>query len=163
MSIMKAILIMYVSICFWSGPAYSDNKQHYKSDSKWELNWEDWCLGKAKGIEEDELKIIRQISSYIAFQRKSGSCLKEQEFLKYSMSYLALKDESISDLSPLISLIDAKNFERLNIRLTRPSQNELNKLGFLETLPTFKSLFLPYSLSNDRHPRCPFEDKNLCR
>ena len=145
-----------------SGVCFADYGEHYKTDPKWVLVWEQWCKGVSGGVSGEELETVRLISSYISFEQKSGSCRKEQEFLKYNMNYLVLNKREISDFSPLISLLDAKNIETLNIRGTRPTQDELNKLGFLENIPSFKRLFLPYSLENDRYPRCPFERKSIC-
>ena len=153
--------VLAMTLFFNVGSTFAKGES-YKEDPKWVLTWEDWCLGKQAGATPNEMNAVIEISSIIAFESRGGSCLAQQEFLKYNLSSLVLKNNRISDFSPLISLLDANHLLTLNIRLTRPSQSELDKLSFLNFLPEFSRLFLPYSLNNDMTPRCPLDDVSKC-
>lgn len=154
--------MLFALITALSQVSLAEHTEHYKSDPMWELVWQDWCMGKKNGIYGKELETVKYISSKISIEAKAGSCLKQQEYLKYDLSYLMISGKKLSDYSPLISLLDAKNLKTLNLRRTKPSQNELNKLGFLELSKSFEGLYLPYSLEDDRPPICPFSNSLKC-
>ena len=107
---------------------------------------------------EAETYTMRKLNSELTKRGARGDCDARQKFLEESNTKIySLKRAGVLDLSPLISLKDAKNMIALTMDGQGIDQEEVDKLDFIDDYhaDTFKILTLPRSKGKDS--KCPLK------
>ena len=145
----------------------NSSERTYKKDPKWRYTFEDWCMdlrveGSMTAAEEVTVTHLR---TYIA--SKSGgfvSCAQLQDYLENELALVAVGN--ITNLSPYISLKDAKKLHVIALDGQGIRQREVDKLDFLNDYnPRFRRLTLPWLPGDEGgdYATCPLADPDKCR
>ena len=171
------ILIASLSACGADSLENSQNSQNmsslnsvfseanYKKDPKWHYTFAQWCKYEVPDMTEAEEYTMFKLTDEITRRGAEGDCDDAQKFLEESNTKVySLAGEGVLDLSPLISLKDAKNMGALTMHGQWIDQEEVDKLDFIDDYlaDSFKILTLPRSKGKDS--KCPLKKlKKACR
>ncbi len=105
---------------------------------------------------------VTHLTDYIA--TKSGgfvSCAQLQDYLENELTLVAVT--RLTNLSPYISLKDAKNLRVIALDSQGIRQREVDKLDFLNDYnPRFRRLTLPDNETGD-YAKCPIINEEKCQ
>ena len=108
---------------------------------------------------------VSHLTDYIA--TKSGgfvSCAQLQNYLENELTLVAVT--RLTNLSPYISLKDAKNLRAIKLDSQGIRQREVDKLDFLNDYnPRFRRLTLPWLPGDEGgdYAKCPIIDEEKCQ
>ena len=141
----------------------------YKQDPKWQYTLEDWCnaLRIKDSMTAAERVTVTHLVDYIAGEIGDlSSCAQLQDYLENELTLVAVGN--ITNLSPYISLKDAKNLRVIALDGQGIRQDEVNKLDFIndyflnDSERNFRRLTLPDNETGD-YATCPLADPDKCR
>ena len=149
-----AIILAFFTQVVSPNLAFSDTKSRY--------SWTEWCQQSNKDFTRSEIYLVNLISIQLSKQFDPRSCEDEQRIIEKRLATLTLSGRGIEDLSPLMVLRNSKKIESLDLVSTRLNQREINKLKFLDSLPSFKRLRLPKVSEGQPRILCPFRINAKC-